>query len=94
MGSYIVLFVVILSLALIFFVVPAIKFVYSFKQVSLGMTYNEVVYIADEPYKVINTDNIKICLWRIAVLQGWHLERIVVFKDGIVVSKHNNSHYA
>jgi len=91
-----VIIILIIVLATIFGILfaRAIVFTNKFKKISVGMTYHEVVSIVDRPYKEIKTDNINTCLWRIAVLRGWHLTRIVVFKDSVVVSKHDDSYFA
>ena len=94
MDNYAIIMLVLVVIILVSLGVRAIVFVNNFKRVSLNMQYDEVVKIVGKPKKEIDTESIKNCLWRIAVLRGWFIERTVVFKYGKVVSIHNDSHYA
>ena len=94
MENFAVLMLVLVLIILVSLGLRAVWFVNNFKKVSLNMQYDEVVKIVGKPKREIDTENIKNCVWRIAVLRGWFIERTVVFKDGKVVSIHNDSHYA
>lgn len=69
------------------FVARGLKFSANFDKIQIGMSYNEVVEILDEPSSSNKVDNILTCVWRKYVLRNWIIVRVVTFKDDTVISK-------
>jgi len=68
------------------FIARGILFLKRFNSIACGMHYDQVVSIIGQPYNSARTEDINTCVWRVSVLRGIRITRIIIFKNDKVFS--------
>ena len=57
-----------------------------FKEIKLGMSYEQVISIIGLPEGSKTSENIQTCVWSVRYTRNWHFTRVVTFKNEKVLS--------
>ena len=68
------------------FIVQGISFSKKFETIRCGMDYAQVISIIGGPDRSDTTGDIATCIWKVPVLRGITITRVIVFKDDKVFS--------